>query len=158
MADKIYIRRGNIADIPTLAQGEPGFALDTKKLYIGTATGNQGIVSSAPTLATWIAPTLLNSWVNFGGGAETVGYYKDDLGIVRLRGLIKSGITTPNTILFALPSGYRPLFTVTGTTLSNSGATDSFSYVSIDSGGNVSIQLGGNTYFRLDNITFRAEQ
>ena len=36
----IKIRRGNEADIGTLAVGELGFCEDTEKLYIGTATGN----------------------------------------------------------------------------------------------------------------------
>lgn len=40
MSDKIYLRRGNRADLPTLAVGEPGFAVDTKELFIGQAAGN----------------------------------------------------------------------------------------------------------------------
>lgn len=40
MSDKIYLRRGNIADIPALAAGEPGFATDTGELFVGSASGN----------------------------------------------------------------------------------------------------------------------
>lgn len=53
-----------------------------------------------------IAPTLLNSWVNFGSVYLDAGYYKDSLGRVHLQGLIKNG-TVPNNA-FVLPVGYRP--------------------------------------------------
>lgn len=43
MSDKIFLRRGNASDLPALGQGEPGFALDSKQLYIGTASGNEQI-------------------------------------------------------------------------------------------------------------------
>jgi hypothetical protein len=42
----IKIRRGNEADIGTLAVGELGFCEDTEKLYIGTATGNVLLVAA----------------------------------------------------------------------------------------------------------------
>lgn len=40
MAQKIQIRRGLKADLPSLSEGEFGFCLDTKELFIGTSTGN----------------------------------------------------------------------------------------------------------------------
>jgi hypothetical protein len=40
MSDKIYFRRGNKANLPALSAGEPGFALDTKEFFIGSASGN----------------------------------------------------------------------------------------------------------------------
>ena len=40
MANKIQIRRGRKADMPTGSSGEPLFALDTRELYIGTGSGN----------------------------------------------------------------------------------------------------------------------
>lgn len=60
----------------------------------------------------WIAPTLNTDWANAGGGGGTnpVGYYKDILKIVRLKGLvtyINAGSGT-SIVLFTLPSGYRP--------------------------------------------------
>jgi len=60
-----------------------------------------------PPLA-YTAPTLLNSWVNFGGTWATAGYAKDDQGVVRLKGLLKDGITALGTPIFKLPVGYRP--------------------------------------------------
>jgi hypothetical protein len=40
------IRRGLVADIPTLEEGELGLATDTKQLYIGTASGNVALVKA----------------------------------------------------------------------------------------------------------------
>lgn len=59
----------------------------------------------------WIAPTLLNSWVNFGGGYSTVGYRKVG-SLVTIRGLVKGGVTTDGTEIFTLPAGFRPPATV----------------------------------------------
>ena len=56
----------------------------------------------------FIAPTLLNSWVNFDVAINnSAGYYKDAFGIVHLRGLVKTG--TVGLAIFALPVGYRPV-------------------------------------------------
>lgn len=40
---QLQVRRGLEADIPTLAEGEPGFSTDSKKLFIGSSTGNTQI-------------------------------------------------------------------------------------------------------------------
>lgn len=40
MTQKIQIRRGLKVDLPVLSEGEFGFCLDTKELYIGTSRGN----------------------------------------------------------------------------------------------------------------------
>jgi len=55
----------------------------------------------------WHAPTLLNSWINYGSGWDTAAYKKEN-GIVYLKGLIKFG--SPVTAnMFILPAGYRPI-------------------------------------------------
>lgn len=43
MATTIQIKRGNAAFLPALLAAEFGFTLDTKKLYIGTGSTNEGI-------------------------------------------------------------------------------------------------------------------
>jgi len=58
------------------------------------------------TAGAWIAPTLLNGWSNYGSGYAPVGYFKDSSGVVHLRGIILPG--TLYSIIFDLPSGYRP--------------------------------------------------
>lgn len=42
---KIRLRRGNQTNLPTLDAGEPGFALDTKRLYVGGSDGNVEIAT-----------------------------------------------------------------------------------------------------------------
>lgn len=37
---KLQLRRGPKTDLPTLAEGEPGFTTDENKLYIGTGINN----------------------------------------------------------------------------------------------------------------------
>lgn len=67
------------------------------------ANGDLWVDTGTPT---WVAPTLLNSWANYGLEWATAGYYRDASGLVYLRGLVKSG--TNNAAIFMLPSGYRP--------------------------------------------------
>ena len=66
------------------------------------------IFRTPPTIPSeeWRAPTLLNGWSNFGGGADTAGYRKDPLGRVDLKGLVLAG-NVGSAVLF-LPAGYRP--------------------------------------------------
>lgn len=45
--DLIQIRRGNFANLPNLAIGEPGLCLDTEQFYIGGETGNIPIPSNS---------------------------------------------------------------------------------------------------------------
>ena len=100
----------------------------------------------------WVSPTLLNSWVNYGGEFNTAGYYKDPFGRVHLRGLIKDGTATAGTVLFVLPSGYRPSATEVCSTLSNAAAAD----VQVAANGDVKILIGSNVWLSLDGISFRA--
>lgn len=52
----------------------------------------------------WITPTLQNTYASVLG--YPVGYYKDDFGVVHLKGRVGTG--TAGTIIFTLPVGYRP--------------------------------------------------
>lgn len=101
----------------------------------------------------WIAPTFLNSWVNYGNPWANAGYMKDSLGFVHLRGIIKSG--TINTTAFTLPAGYRPatsnqdeLFIV-----HSSGA---IGRIDIKGDGTVLPVAGNNSDVSLAGITFKA--
>lgn len=94
----------------------------------------------------WIAPSLLNSWVNYGGEHEVAGYLKDTMGFVHMKGLIKSGAGTAGTTLFVLPVGYRPAETVIIPTV----GADAAEIMSVDTSGNVKVFTEtGNAYFVL---------
>lgn len=98
----------------------------------------------------WTAPTFLNSWINNGSGYNNAGFYKDEFGIVHLRGLVKSG--TMQASIFTLPTGYRPAAREFFGTVSNA----LFGSVYIDPDGSVVPWSGSNAWFSLDGITFKA--
>lgn len=104
----------------------------------------------------WHTPSLLNSWVEFGGEYNGVGYYKDQTGKVYLKGFIKSGVSNAGTILFNLPVGYRPKARFSIVTLSNSGGNASACVVDISTNSNVQIRafVTGNDWLALDSISF----
>lgn len=95
---------------------------------IALATG----VVTAPT---FIAPTLLNSWVNFGAPTQNAGYTLHQ-GMVILRGTVKSG--TVGSPIFTLPVGYRPSGNVGFAIVSNA----LFGYIIIESDGDVVLATG----------------
>ncbi len=103
----------------------------------------------------WIAPTLTNSWANFdAANYSPAGYFKDTLGIVHLRGAVKSG--TIGQAIFTLPVGYRPPKIEWHPAISSSPSTLTLSLVTVSSDGQVIASAGANTWFSLDGITFRA--
>lgn len=101
------------------------------------------------TQTSWTAPSLLNSWANYGGAYNSAGYFKDSLGIVHLRGLVKDG--TIGQSIFTLPAGYRPTANEVLVTISNG----AIGRIDIAADGNVYATTGDNTWFSLDGVTFR---
>ena len=93
-------------------------------------------------------PGFENSWVNFGGGESTAGYWRDPFGFVTLKGVIKSG--TINTTCFTLPPGYRPLEKQLVATISNA----AIGRLDITTAGAVIPVSGNNAYFSLNNVRF----
>ena len=129
---------------------------DTKKITKNNLKEALGVNSKAnKTQEGWTEPTLLNGWVNFGGSDPTAAYYKDEFGVVHLKGQIKSGTITDGTFLFTLPSGYGssknmqfPLFVK---------SPISFGTLSIN-GYNVRIfDVTANDAVYLNDISFRAD-
>lgn len=106
----------------------------------------------------WIAPTLLNSWVNYGNPYTPVGYMKDAMGFVHIKGFVKSGASGAS--VFTLPAGYRPAVNGSIYGVCNAGAghgdivieqgTGNVTVYNVTAGSNVSI------YASL-NISFMAE-
>lgn len=98
----------------------------------------------------WISPAFAGAWINFGGGYNPAGYFKDPWGIVHLRGRISSG--DMNSAVFTLPTGYLPAFTERATASSAS----VIAIVEIAPSGDVTPVVGTNVSISLDGITFRA--
>lgn len=104
----------------------------------------------APSIDTaWAVPTFQNSWADLGSSVP-VGYMKDALGRVWLRGQAKSG--TFNATIFTLPTGYRP----TNNVYYAADASGAYGRVTIGSNGNVVQDKGAAapTNLQLDGISF----
>jgi len=101
----------------------------------------------------WIVPAFMNSWTNYDTTYNPAGYFKDSLGIVHLRGLVKNG--TNNTTIFTLPVGYRPSNRELQAVQTNLD-TNTIGRVDILADGQVTVVSGSNVWVSLDGITFRA--
>lgn len=99
------------------------------------------------TQETPIAPTFLNSWSDHSTGLNSAGYYKNSLGKLVLKGVIK-GLTI-NTVAFILAIGYRPTKLTYVPVVSNG----AFGYLSINTNGEVKPVAGNVAWFSLDGIT-----
>jgi hypothetical protein len=78
---------------------------NTTDQFLYRYTGGSWVLQLGDT--GWAAPSLLNSWVNFGG-AYMVAQYRRKNGIVFVEGVIKGGGSVPGGIIFTLPVGFRP--------------------------------------------------
>lgn len=94
-------------------------------------------------------PAFTNSWVNFDGGWEQAGFWRDPLGFIHLRGLIKNG--TINQAAFTLPPGFRPPLGMVFPSVGNG----AFGQVNVSADGAVIPAVGSNTYFSLSGVYFR---
>lgn len=101
----------------------------------------------------WITPTLLNGWIQQSGGYATVGYMKDEMGFVHLRGTIAGGGSA--TTAFVLPVGYR---TSANLRFPTALSTTVSGLIQVSNVGQVIPYVTSTITVPLDGITFRAEQ
>lgn len=130
-------------------------SIDAFRSGIGGTTLKLNTVFGGPVeiaVQSWQTPTLLNSWINNGGGFSTAQYMKDPFGFTHLKGVITGG--TSATDIFTLPVGYRPaensIFPVMifGNALGR---------CTVYSDGRVYATLASASgFFTLDGISFRA--
>lgn len=125
MSQKIQMRRGLKANLPTLSSGELGFCTDTKELFIGTDTGNvllmtgsggTGVADTIPPVVT-ISPnggTFKTSQTVTLSASETATIYYT----------LDNSIPTPSSIQYASSI--------------NLGSTTTVKYYAIDTAGNAS--------------------
>lgn len=98
----------------------------------------------------WTAPTLQNSWVDFGSTLEVAGYKKSKSGAVRVKGVVKSGTVGANVPVFTLPAGSRPANIQLFNTITNNGSADVLSRLVVNTSGQVVVETGSNTFAVLD--------
>lgn len=150
-------------NLDSFNEGDVAFALDTKQLYRRqTEDGILDWYPLAPTVAapTWRAvgaagqPAFESGWVNYGTPWYPAAFAKDALGVVRVRGLVKSGTATGS--VFTLPVGYRPsqqLIFIAATNTATVAAR-----VDVTSAGVILPGAGvNNGWLSLKGITFSAE-
>jgi len=102
----------------------------------------------------WNSLTLQNSWVDYGSPYTPARYAKDKSGNVNLQGMIKDGTITADTIIAALPEGYRPAHPRFYPVVSNG----NFGSVRVSANGNIqTVNIPSNVYVDFGNIIFKAE-
>ncbi len=116
--------------------------------------GNLSITGSV-IVESFIAPTLLNSFTNYGFGFSNAGYYKDKMGRVHLRGMVNNVNNPSGLVVFTLPAGYRP--TASGILLFTTMSNAALARVDIMTNGNVVISIGTAGWTSLDGISFKAD-
>jgi hypothetical protein len=144
-----------------------GFSIGTKG-YLGTGYNgsfmkdfwdfNPDISANLiyPVNNPMLSPVFQNGWINYGLGFADAKYYKDKEGVVHIRGLIKSGTFTPNTVLFTLPVGYRP--STSGGLIFTVDNAASIGRVDVQANGNVVVVTATtNAFLNLTGISFRAD-
>lgn len=121
---------------------------------VAKALQNTPIMGAAAP--SWIRPDqLLNGWSNFGGAQAPVGYHRDALGYVHVRGYLTAG--TLAAVIFTLPLGYRPAFPTSMLTYCFNGAVASaFLEVRVNGGVFVSAPAA-TTELSLGSFSFLAE-
>lgn len=96
-------------------------------------------------------PGFQNAWANYGSGYTTAAFYKDPLGVVHLRGLLRSG--SVGVPAFTLPEGYRPAAIELIGTISNGAA----GRIDVTATGNVTpTSPSSNVWVTLSGLSFRA--
>lgn len=105
----------------------------------------------------WVKPTLLNGAVPYSSHF-TPYYYKDNLGIVRFKGAIKSIATL--TEIFKLPSTFRPDYVrnISCDSWNNNGTRGNCSFTVNPDGSCLLSGTPGDSGVSLDGIAFLAEQ
>lgn len=98
-----------------------------------------------------IAPSLLNNWQNYGGAYESAAYWKDKCNVVHISGMVKGGTIADGTVIFTLPSGYRPRSPEKFITVS----VNAICIIDIYTNGSVTIRAGANaSWLSLSGISF----
>lgn len=98
---------GITAAVAAYAAAAKEFVFDTTlwRLTVGDGSTAGGVEASGGLLA-WQTPTLLNSWVAFGGSKQGPRYRRNLLGEVIVQGAVKSG--SVSATIFTLPANFRP--------------------------------------------------
>jgi len=105
-------------------------------MSFGTLLPVSTSITASNELDPWRPLTLLNGWVAQGG--TSVGYYKDRMGTVHLRGTI-DGTNATNTIVATIESNYQPLQTCKFPVTTIAARNDATSITVDENNGNITV-------------------
>lgn len=96
----ITFKKGLEKDLPTLQSGEPAFTTDTKKLFVGSSSGNIQIADLVDLNSIQSSPVIPNSysWVSTDG-QDTFQIPNGSFYDTRLMNVIVGGVSQPNITL-----------------------------------------------------------
>lgn len=98
----------------------------------------------------WQPLVLQNEWTQL----EQCVYRKTEFGELQLRGRLQSGVTTPGTVLFTLPAGYRVPFNLFVPNFSGYGSNGKMIYLRFQRTGEVQLFAEEPMrYLDINNIT-----
>ena len=117
------------------------------KLEVNTLK-TDSIVSGA-----WNGIDLWNDWENYGNGFATAAWYKDPLGVMHFRGMIKNGDTSAGTVLFSLWEDEVPQYGKLMFMVPN--GSGGFSKIEVHPNGDFVYYGSSNIWISLDQISFR---
>lgn len=112
---------------------------------VGPGSTTQNLCDNAANTAVFCSSHVigpdLEPWQNFGGEHASAAFYKDQLGIVHLKGLVRSIAVFPGPDpsvwpIFRLPAAYRP--------------SSQRVFASIGQGGGVPGEFGGDGFVEVD--------
>ncbi len=99
----------------------------------------------------WQAPTLLNSWADFGSGTQGARFRKDPDGTIHVQGTVAGG-SSASAVVLNLPAGYRPAAELRLPGVSAAGAAE----LRITAAGDVSLPTGGSVTWAGISTVFAA--
>ncbi len=122
---------------------------EVPKATIATTASNLEAPEAFHTVGAAGQPPFQNGFVNFGGGFETAGFYRDRQCVIHLKGVISG----ESNIAFTLPTGFRPA----ESTFSAIPATAETGNLEVRTNGTVEVSspTAGAKNFGLSGQTFR---
>jgi hypothetical protein len=123
------------------------------RTYTVTSAFSQiGTIIPPPT---WANVTYQNGYVDFSSGYSSSSYFKNAMGIVRVRLAAKSG--TAAAVIFALPAGYRPAGKLILPAYVDGATVLANQIITVLTNGNVAAENGGGTTDVFSNFSFLSE-
>lgn len=136
-----------------------GYRMANPPVYQSGANAGTTLKDYDGMASAFEAPTVAGGWANLSG--HVAGYRRDANGVVRLKGVVTGGAFASTTVLFTLPTGYRPSETIDLPALNRNSSTNVLTtgHVRINTNGEVVAYAGGttgaNAHLSLDNIRFQ---